>query len=615
MSQASRKSSESSESRLDVVLKAISGVRESVDERFALVQEAIEQVPDIGQVKEIVSEEVRDIVQEQLKVTVQREIVDVIRNEVKSAVQQQVSEVVRREVKEVVQQEVKSIGQREVMDIVTEKVTATIQQHVTTIVQQKVTSIVQEQVTTIVEKQLSSIQQSSPNPSYADVARTPPGSRPSNLRTVSDQTTRSTFTDTLQDIEKEMRRGEEGSGWRCVAVTRDPRNTARVRITCRDESELARVKEAAEKTKAVGSRVLRDQWYPVKVDNVCRTALLDERGKLRNGAVEMLEKENEVRIAKVSWLSRKDLLKAYGSMVVYVTKRADAAKLLEGQYFNVDGESAFTRVFEPRRGPMQSAAGVLSQAIATVSVKQRTPDVPYATGLTNRPAASVVLSTQQVMSKQMQVLQLNMQKRREVQHSVMIDAGLKEYTALAISEPYVFEMDGKVRTSPMGHQSWTAVLPSGRHSGRWAVRSMLWVRRDIECEQVSVPSADITVILLRLPDRSVLLASVYVEGGNAAALGETVILLDDAISTSRRRGGSRLDIVVAGDFNRHDQLWGRDEVLPSRQGEADPIIDFMNRWGLESLLPRGTKTWQNASRATTIDLMLASQELASSVLT
>lgn len=136
-------------------------------------------------------------------------------------------------------------------------------------------------------------------------------------------------------------------------MTRDPRNVARIRITCRDESELARVKEVAEKTKTVGSRVLRDQWYPVKVDNACRTAVLDERGDLRTGAVEMLEKENEVRIAKISWLSRKDLPKAYGSMVVYVTKRADAAKLLEGRYFNVDGESAFTRVFERRCGPMQ----------------------------------------------------------------------------------------------------------------------------------------------------------------------------------------------------------------------------------------------------------------------
>jgi hypothetical protein len=76
--------------------------------------------------------------------------------------------------------------------------------------------------------------------------------------------------------------------------------------------------------------------------------------------------------------------------------------------------------------------------------------------------------------------------------------------------------------------------------GRWAVRSMLWVRKDIKCEHVIVPSADLTVALLRLPGRSMLLASVYVEGGNTAALSGTMRLLDDAISTAQRRGGPRL---------------------------------------------------------------------------
>ena len=42
-------------------------------------------------------------------------------------------------------------------------------------------------------------------------------------------------------------------------MTRDPGNSARIRITYRDESELVRVREVAEKTKVVGSRVLRDQ--------------------------------------------------------------------------------------------------------------------------------------------------------------------------------------------------------------------------------------------------------------------------------------------------------------------------------------------------------------------
>jgi hypothetical protein len=67
----------------------------------------------------------------------------------------------------------------------------------------------------------------------------------------------------------------------------------------------------------------------------------------------MLEKENDVKITKLSCLSQNDSPKAYGSMVVYMTKRADAARLLEGQYFDVDRESAFARVFEPRHRPMQ----------------------------------------------------------------------------------------------------------------------------------------------------------------------------------------------------------------------------------------------------------------------
>jgi hypothetical protein len=31
--------------------------------------------------------------------------------------------------------------------------------------------------------------------------------------------------------------------WRCVAVTKDPKNPERIRVACRSESELMRVKE------------------------------------------------------------------------------------------------------------------------------------------------------------------------------------------------------------------------------------------------------------------------------------------------------------------------------------------------------------------------------------
>lgn len=237
------------------------------------------------------------------------------------------------------------------------------------------------QVTVMTEKietQLSNTQPPlSASPSYAEVARTLPSSGPSNVRTLTSMgTTPSTMTDILyctidtsrvgeedrskaqpgairRAIEEEIRTMEGQEHWRCVAVSKDARNYDRIRVTCRDETELQRVKKAAEKTAVMGVRVLRDQLYPVKVDNANRTAILDQDGKVLPGATEALGKENDVHIAKIAWLSRKDIGKAYGSMVVYVTKGSDAARLLQGQYFHMAGESAYTRVFEPRYGPLQ----------------------------------------------------------------------------------------------------------------------------------------------------------------------------------------------------------------------------------------------------------------------
>ena len=82
-SQGGDKNNDVQESRLEINLRAVTGVHDSVDERFATVQGAIDQVPDNRQVKEAVSEEVRDVCQEQLRVNVQREIVHAIREEVK----------------------------------------------------------------------------------------------------------------------------------------------------------------------------------------------------------------------------------------------------------------------------------------------------------------------------------------------------------------------------------------------------------------------------------------------------------------------------------------------------------------------------------------------------
>lgn len=210
-----------------------------------------------------------------------------------------------------------------------------------------------------------------PPRSFADVTRSSPPPQPShaqlplsgntNARYCTIDTSRVEEQDRdraqlgaiRQAIEGEMRAKDGQAAWRCAAVVRDARNVERVKVICRDENELKQVKEAAQKTAAVGVRVMRDQLYPVKVDNANRTAVLDAEGNVLPGAAEALGAENNVNIAKISWLSNKESGKAYGSMVVYVTNGNDAMRLVDGHYFDLAGESACTNVFELRKGPIQ----------------------------------------------------------------------------------------------------------------------------------------------------------------------------------------------------------------------------------------------------------------------
>jgi hypothetical protein len=125
---------------------------------------------------------------------------------------------------------------------------------------------------------------------------------------------------------------------------------------------------------------------------------------------------------------------------------------------------------------------------------------------------------------------------------------------------------------------------------------MLWIDKEVEAEQVPIESPDLTAAVIRLPERLIFMASVYVEGGDASALDDACDHLRKAVARVRRDTGAVMEVMIVKDFNRHDQLWGGDEVCLGRQGEADPIIDLMNEFALSSLLKRGTKTWHGGGQ-------------------
>ena len=72
-------------------------------------------------------------------------------------------------------------------------------------------------------------------------------------------------------------------------------------------------------------------------------------------------------------------------------------------------------------------------------------------------------------------------------------------------------------------------------------------------------------------------------------------------------------VVIAGDFNRHNPLWGGSHISTTlTQEESAPIIDFMADRSLQSLLLVGVPIFESdAGRTSTIDLILATPGLAS----
>ena len=209
-----------------------------------------------------------------------------------------------------------------------------------------------------------------PSPTYAEIARTPP---------VSQQITRSTLPtrnsgqeyhevpyctiDTSKVGDNEKNKVTPGAIRQAIekemegvhrAVIKDPKNANRIRVYGQSEGELAGIREALQKGVSVpGARIMRDQLYPIKIDNANKSHVLDQEGNIKEGAIDALGKENGIQIAKIAWLSDKTNHKLYGSMVIYLTKAKDANFLLQKQFFELEGESAYTRMFEPKVGPIQ----------------------------------------------------------------------------------------------------------------------------------------------------------------------------------------------------------------------------------------------------------------------
>ena len=124
--------------------------------------------------------------------------------------------------------------------------------------------------------------------------------------------------------------------------------------------------------------------------------------------------------------------------------------------------------------------------------------------------------------------------------------------------------------------------------------------------------------------KDLFIASIYILcSSNRPEAGEKVLRsrlnLVKKTFMKKKETCPQLEVILAGDFNRWDKLWGGNPVAShSKQEEGSLIIDLIADLDLRLLLPQGTITYwgrrAQSSHSSTLDLIFTTEKHATKVL-
>ncbi|GIZ36536.1 hypothetical protein CKM354_000000700 [Cercospora kikuchii] len=412
------------------------------------------------------------------------------------------------------------------------------------------------------------------------------------------------------------------------------------------------------------AHVKSDAWYPIKCDMISKQAVLDTtvegRRSLRSDvcaefAVDNQRDDMDFTATKASWLSKMDPRKRTGSLVIWLKNKVAADYLLKaGQaLFGSGAYGAFCSRYEPSTADKMcfncNAYGHLQGAChrATRCGKCTGPHQTRDCQSTDPPKCAVCAGghrssdwawndlyggnrdgkcSTELMIEHLQVLHYNIGRQKHVQWSMLSNEAYSQFAVLAVVEPHlhVDSSTGEVRCG--SHQKWRPLTPTVQREhgpGQFAYRAMLWVSAGMSAVQVPVPLHDITAAVITTSEGKVLVVSAYNpnEGDSYVekrkAINQKLAYVRQAIDEVQARWGRAIEILICSDFNRHHSLWGGQDILVKRRRtEGAPVVHFAQEFGLQSMLPARTITWQHVGKNqhSTVDVILASPGLVDRLL-
>lgn len=207
--------------------------------------------------------------------------------------------------------------------------------------------------------------------------------------------------------------------------------------------------------------------------------------------------------------------------------------------------------------------------------------------------------------------------------SLLNDKETNKFDLLLLSEPFRFTPKDGTKPLYPKHHAWEAVTPTTftptTHQ-RFNFRSMIYINKRLKYKAIPTKCSDLTVITIQHGNDTMVVISVYVANASGRQesnqiLETTLNYIREAIQTARAKA-PEASLLIAGDFNRHDEVWRGRIPVHGRRGEADLLLQFITEQELWNALPQGTPTYHNLGETTmtTIDLVLLSTKLQPAVL-
>ncbi len=170
-----------------------------------------------------------------------------------------------------------------------------------------------------------------------------------------------------------------------------------------------------------------------------------------------------------------------------------------------------------------------------------------------------------MISTGFQILQANLRKSREVNHSLFNDESLQSYAVIFTTEPLAKSENNTCVTAPAYLSYWQPFFPTKQaisleRQSLSPFRAMIWTNKKFaNIQQIAILHSDICAVILQTDDQDLFLVSVYVpcSTNNRLAddiqLEERINLLHNAF-LHEQFAKLHLELILTGDFNRWDTL-------------------------------------------------------------